>query len=199
MAALLAVATARLLILLSPRRIRQVLSLVRRGAAPATTEQALAARGTVVAISVRCAGEGCLQRSVATALLCRLGGAWPDWRTGIRTAPFRARAWVEAEGRPVGEPFGAGYHRTLMTVPSHPQQPDRPGLFGPAEWRRAAAWKETSPARNGRQSGPMPASVSGRSSADGSQERRQWKIPQLVSPFRQASTHSGRFWSRPCR
>jgi hypothetical protein len=116
----MAVTAARLLVLLPPRRIRQVLTLLRRGATPATMEQALAARHAVVASSLRCAGEGCLQRSVATALLCRLGGAWPDWRTGVRTAPFRAHAWVEAEGQPVGEPFQAGYYQTLMRVPSRP-------------------------------------------------------------------------------
>ncbi|WP_116213528.1 lasso peptide biosynthesis B2 protein [Streptomyces olivoreticuli] len=115
-AAFMAAATARLLVLLPPRRIRRILSFLRRGAAPATMAQALAARQAVVATSARCAGEGCLQRSVATALLCRLRGVWPDWCTGVRTAPFRAHAWVEAEGEPVGEPFPAGYYRPLMRV-----------------------------------------------------------------------------------
>ncbi len=116
--ALLATSVARLLVLLSPRRLRRALSLARRGAAPATEEQALAARHAVVAVSARCAGEGCLQRSVATALLCRLHGVWPDWCTGVRTAPFRAHAWVEVAGRPVGEPQGAGYYHRLMVVSS---------------------------------------------------------------------------------
>ncbi|MFF4160668.1 lasso peptide biosynthesis B2 protein [Streptomyces sp. NPDC001678] len=115
-AVLLAVTAARLIAVLPPRRIRQVLSLARRGAAPATGEQALTARRAVVALSARCAGEACLQRSVATALLCRMRGTWPDWCTGVRTAPFRAHAWVEAEGRPVGEPFPADYYRTLIKV-----------------------------------------------------------------------------------
>ncbi|MEU3352832.1 lasso peptide biosynthesis B2 protein [Streptomyces sp. NPDC037389] len=115
-AVLLAITAARLIALLPPRRIRQVLSLARRGAAPATGEQALTARRAVVAMSARCAGEACLQRSVATALLCRTRGTWPDWCTGVRTAPFRAHAWVEAEGRPVGEPFPADYYRTLIKV-----------------------------------------------------------------------------------
>ncbi|MBT2387350.1 lasso peptide biosynthesis B2 protein [Streptomyces sp. ISL-11] len=116
--ALLATATARLLVMLPPRRIRRVLTLLRRGAAPATAEQALAARRRVVAVSARCAGEGCLQRSIATALLCRLRGVWPDWCTGVRTGPFRAHAWVEVDGRPVGEPHPAGYYHRLMVVPS---------------------------------------------------------------------------------
>ncbi|RLV01287.1 hypothetical protein CTZ27_12275 [Streptomyces griseocarneus] len=117
---LLATAAARLLVLLKPRRIRRVLTLVRRGAAPAGADEALAARRDVVAVSARCAGEGCLQRSVATALLCRMRGVWPDWCTGVRTAPFRAHAWVEVDGLPVGEPYPPGYHHRLMVVPSPP-------------------------------------------------------------------------------
>ncbi|GAA0478946.1 hypothetical protein GCM10009544_46070 [Streptomyces stramineus] len=119
-AVLLATAVARLVVLLSPRRIRRILSWVRRGAGPATAEQALAARREVVAASARCAGEGCLQRSVATALLCRMRGVWPDWCTGVRTAPFRAHAWVEVDGRPIGEPHQDDYYRRLMVVPGLP-------------------------------------------------------------------------------
>ncbi|MEU7648743.1 lasso peptide biosynthesis B2 protein [Streptomyces huasconensis] len=116
---LLAVAAARLLILLPPRRLRRVLTAVRRGAAPATAGQALTARRHVTAVSLRCAGEGCLQRSVATALLCRMRGVWPDWCTGVRTSPFRAHAWVEVDGHPVGEgQQPPGYYHRLMTVPA---------------------------------------------------------------------------------
>jgi hypothetical protein len=103
---------------LSPRSLRRVLNTLRRGARPATYQQALTARRAVVATSIRCAGQGCLHRALATALLCRLHGAWPVWCTGIRTEPFRAHAWVEAEQQPVGEPFPAGYYSITMTVPS---------------------------------------------------------------------------------
>jgi hypothetical protein len=113
----LAVAAARLLILLPPRRIRQILLVLRRGGAPATAEQALAARTAVVTVSVRCAGQGCLQRSLAAVLLCRMRGVWPTWCTGVRAHPFRAHAWIEAAGRPVGESWPAGYYRPMMTVP----------------------------------------------------------------------------------
>ncbi|MCD9142944.1 lasso peptide biosynthesis B2 protein [Streptomyces albireticuli] len=117
-AALLAVGAARLLVLLPPRRIRRALTLARRGASPATAEEALAARRAVVALSTRCAGEGCLQRSIATALLCRMRGVWPDWCTGVRTGPFRAHAWVEVAGLPIGESHSPGYYHRLMVVPS---------------------------------------------------------------------------------
>jgi hypothetical protein len=116
-AALLAVGVARLLARQPPRRIRSVLLLVRRGARPATAAEALAARAAVTAVSVLCAGEGCLPRSLATAILCRLRGAWPTWSTGVRTAPFAAHAWVEVDGEPVGEAHPAGYYRPVLTVP----------------------------------------------------------------------------------
>ncbi|WP_106248017.1 lasso peptide biosynthesis B2 protein [Allonocardiopsis opalescens] len=115
-AALAAVGLAWLLQRLRPRRLRAVLGLVRRGARPATEAQALSARRTVVTVSVRCAGQGCLQRSIATALLCRFGGSWPDWCTGVRTEPFRAHAWVEVAGRPVGERDEVSVYHKTMTV-----------------------------------------------------------------------------------
>ncbi|MFS8102859.1 lasso peptide biosynthesis B2 protein [Lentzea alba] len=115
---LFAVFVARLLAKLRPRRLRAVLLRLRRGARPATRAEALAARSAVVAVSLRCAGEqGCLPRSIATALLCRLRGTWPTWCTGVRTSPFSAHAWVEVDGEPVGEPFPAGYYQRLLAVP----------------------------------------------------------------------------------
>ncbi|MFD8993591.1 lasso peptide biosynthesis B2 protein [Streptomyces abikoensis] len=116
-AARLAVAAARFIAALPPRRIRTALTLLRTGAAPATAPQAQSAREAVVAVSLRCAGQGCLQRSIATALLCRLGGTWPTWCTGVRTAPFRAHAWVEADGAPIGEAEPPGYYTPTLTVP----------------------------------------------------------------------------------
>jgi hypothetical protein len=116
----LAVGGARLLATRSPRRIRRVLGWLRRGARPATVEQAKAARDAVVAVSLACAGrEGCLARSLATVLLCRLGGRWPTWCVGARRLPpFGAHAWVEADGVMVGEDdYPPDYFRTLFRVP----------------------------------------------------------------------------------
>jgi hypothetical protein len=104
------------LVRLRPKRLRAVLRLLSRGAAPATAAQALAAREAVVTVSARCAGQGCLQRSVATALLCRLGGRWPDWCTGVRLRPFRAHAWVEADGAAVGESGDMALYHTMLSV-----------------------------------------------------------------------------------
>jgi len=115
----LAVGAARLLATRSPRRIRGVLGWLRRGARPATFEQAKAARDAVVAVSLVCAArEGCVARSLATVLLCRLYGRWPAWCVGARRVPpFAAHAWVEADGVPVGEDFPPDYFRILFSVP----------------------------------------------------------------------------------
>jgi len=121
LAARFAVAVALPVAHLPPRRIRLLLSMVRRGAAPATYRQAQAARSAVITVSLTCAGKGCLPRSIATALLCRLHGRWPTWRTGVRTGPFGAHAWVEAEGRAVDEGEQILAFRPLITV-----EPRRP-------------------------------------------------------------------------
>ncbi|MBB1152649.1 MULTISPECIES: lasso peptide biosynthesis B2 protein [Amycolatopsis] len=113
---LLIVGLATVLTALSPKHLCAILRFARRGARPATFEQARFARRSVVAISLRCAGDGCLLRSVAAALLCRVHGTWPTWRTGVRTQPFSAHAWIEADGQVVDEIHPAGYFAPLLTV-----------------------------------------------------------------------------------
>jgi hypothetical protein len=115
----LAVAAARLLATQSPGRIRTVLGWLRRGARPASVEQAAAARDMVVAVSLACASrEGCVPRSLATVLFCRLRGQWPTWCVGVRRLPpFAAHAWVEADGLMVGEDYPPDYFRPLFKVP----------------------------------------------------------------------------------
>ncbi|WP_274556198.1 lasso peptide biosynthesis B2 protein [Streptomyces spiramyceticus] len=115
----LVVVLARLLAGRPPRRIRAVLRRVSHGARPARYDEARAARDAVVAVSLTCAApEGCLARSLATAMLCRLHGRWPTWCVGARRLPpFAAHAWVEAEGVPVGEGVPADYFRAFFTVP----------------------------------------------------------------------------------
>jgi Transglutaminase-like superfamily len=115
----IAVGAARLLATQPPRRIRTVLGWLRRGAEPASFEQAKQARDTVMATSLLCAArEGCLPRSLATILLCRLQGRWPTWCVGARRVPpFGAHAWVEIDGAPVDEPYPRDYFRTFFTVP----------------------------------------------------------------------------------
>lgn len=116
-----AVTVARGLAALPPKRIRQVLGVVRRGARSATHDEALRARTVVTSVSVRCAGRYCLDRSLATALVCRAAGTWPRWCAGVRTIPpFASHAWVEAEGRPVGEPETVAGYRAMVAVDPMP-------------------------------------------------------------------------------
>lgn len=122
LAARLVLLPAVVLALLPPRRIRAVLGVLRRGARPATTVRAQAARDAMCAVSLRCTGpKGCLPRSLGAALLCRLRGTWPTWCAGVRVVPpFTAHAWIEAEGRPVGEGVPDGYFARLVAVePTH--------------------------------------------------------------------------------
>ncbi|MEV7345830.1 lasso peptide biosynthesis B2 protein [Streptomyces sp. NPDC093544] len=111
-----AAGVARLLVRLPPARLQRVLRLVSRGTRPAGHAEVTRARRSVVSVSTRCAGLGCLQRSVATVLLCRARGRWADWCTGFRTQPFGAHAWVEVDGRPVDEPGELSAFRTVLAV-----------------------------------------------------------------------------------
>jgi hypothetical protein len=98
-----AVTAGRILATLEPTRLRLVLELLRRGARPATVPETQRALDAVLASSIRCRGEYCLQRSIATALLCRATGSWPEFRIGARPRPFKAHAWVSVDGGAVGE------------------------------------------------------------------------------------------------
>ncbi|NJP65875.1 lasso peptide biosynthesis B2 protein [Streptomyces spiramenti] len=115
-AARVAVAVAFQLRRCRPQRLRRLMELAGRGARPATSAEALDAREAVVAVSVHCAGQGCLERSIATFLLCRLSGRVPEWRTGVRLEPFRAHAWVAVGGVPVGEHEEVATYAVTMAV-----------------------------------------------------------------------------------
>jgi hypothetical protein len=113
------VGIAQLLARQPPRRIKRVLVFLGRGAQPATFAQAKAARDAVIAVSLACAGrEGCLARSLATVVYCRLHGRRATWCLGARRLPpFAAHAWIEVDGLPVDEPYPPDYFRTFFTVP----------------------------------------------------------------------------------
>ncbi|MEU1736167.1 lasso peptide biosynthesis B2 protein [Streptosporangium sp. NPDC020145] len=102
---------------LSPHLLRRVLNLLVRGTRPPVAADVLAWRDAVNSVSRRCAGEGCLQRSVAVMLLGRLYGAPPAWKTGFRPDPFVAHAWVEVDGVPIGEPEVVAHFHAVMSVP----------------------------------------------------------------------------------
>ncbi|MCK9928299.1 lasso peptide biosynthesis B2 protein [Frankia sp. Mgl5] len=121
--ALLAVTLARVLIRLPPGRLRRVMELLAAGTRPAGYRQTLAAMEAVTAVSRTCRGQsGCLPRAVATALVCRVSGRWPTWRTGVRAmGSFAAHAWVEADGLMVGESVPPDTYRPMITVRSRPR------------------------------------------------------------------------------
>lgn len=114
---------ARGLTRLPPGQLRRVMEALAAGTRPAGYQQTLAALETVTAVSRTCRDPaGCLPRAVATALLCRVSGRWPTWRTGVRAAgSFAAHAWVEADGLTVGESFPPGTYQPVITVRSRPR------------------------------------------------------------------------------
>jgi hypothetical protein len=88
-----------------PAPLTRVLTGYATGARPATQAEALRAWRVVTTLSPRCGSDThCLPRSIAIALYLRMAGVWPTWRTGVRFPPLHSHAWVEAAGRPVGEP-----------------------------------------------------------------------------------------------
>ncbi|MFD8084081.1 lasso peptide biosynthesis B2 protein [Kitasatospora sp. NPDC059722] len=113
-----AVGLARLLVLLPAHRLQRVLAVLSRGARPAGADETGAVRDAVLATSLAMNGlRSCLPRSVAVTLLCRARGSWPTWCVGVRTAPpFTAHAWVEAEGRLIGEKGRHDSWARLLTV-----------------------------------------------------------------------------------
>ncbi|MFJ9199565.1 lasso peptide biosynthesis B2 protein [Streptomyces flaveolus] len=122
---LVAVGLSRLLIATCrPRRLEKVLRVLSRGAGPASYAEALRARSDVVSVSGRCAGQYCLDRSVAAVLLARLRGSWPDWVSGVNLVPFAAHAWIEVDGRPVGEALKLDGFQKNMVV-ARPRAVDR--------------------------------------------------------------------------
>lgn len=99
----LASLTAYWLIKIKPIRLSRIMNWVSLPSGNTDYSRAAHLRNAVNSVSARCAGNGCLQRSVAVMLLARLYGIPLSWHSGFRTRPFVAHAWVELEGKPVGE------------------------------------------------------------------------------------------------
>lgn len=58
----------------------------------------------------------CLEQSLTMFLLLRRRGVPAELRLGVQPRPFRAHAWIEAGGRPIGE--SASLPLTLVPFPS---------------------------------------------------------------------------------
>ncbi|MFG3436105.1 lasso peptide biosynthesis B2 protein [Nonomuraea sp. NPDC047897] len=120
---------------LPPKRIRMLLGLLGRMARPARHDEVARARTCLLAASVRLRGvEACLPRSLAVVLLARMRGARATWCVGVlRSPPFLAHAWVEADGEMVGEHLDStDFVRLLAVGPpvNHQAGPPRPKTSG---------------------------------------------------------------------
>ncbi|MGW4528407.1 lasso peptide biosynthesis B2 protein [Amycolatopsis sp. NPDC004378] len=106
---LFAIGVARLILTATrarPARIRVVLRALRTGANEAEFESAMRARACVTTVSLRCASDhGCLLRSVAIVVACRLAGGSVRWYVGTASPPPASHAWVEVADAPIGELF----------------------------------------------------------------------------------------------
>ncbi|MEU8177010.1 lasso peptide biosynthesis B2 protein [Microbispora hainanensis] len=111
-----AAGVARPLSTLPPHLLCRILARLIDGTRPPNAADVLSWRDAVNSVSRRCAGEGCLQRSVAVVLLGRFHGAPPAWKTGFRPDPFVAHAWVEVDGVPIGEPEVVAHFHTVLAV-----------------------------------------------------------------------------------
>ncbi|WP_423243492.1 lasso peptide biosynthesis B2 protein [Actinomyces wuliandei] len=109
-----ATSVALALSFLPPFALEWCLQQIMCSAKPSTFNEVSSARASVCAVSKRCRGRGCLQRSIAVVIFCRLSGTTPSWKSGYRLDPFRAHAWVEVGGVPVGEPSDVTYYARVL-------------------------------------------------------------------------------------
>ncbi|MFF4179751.1 lasso peptide biosynthesis B2 protein [Streptomyces sp. NPDC001750] len=87
-------------------RLNRALAVIQQGAGrlstAAETEHAVLA---VCTADLRLGGtRACLPRSVAALLYCRAQGHTPSLVIGIQPGTAQVHAWLEADGRPAGEP-----------------------------------------------------------------------------------------------
>lgn len=58
----------------------------------------------------------CLERSLAVVLWCGLRRRSTCWRIGVRTPPFTAHSWIEADGHSVGELVSVQTYQPILTI-----------------------------------------------------------------------------------
>ena len=91
------------LIKLPPKKLSEVIEKLSKNTRKALPKEVESWRTSINSINVRCAGNGCLQRSVAVMLRGIIARRTPDWVSGFQVSPFIAHAWVEVDGIPIGE------------------------------------------------------------------------------------------------
>jgi len=112
----IAVSTAMAMSRLSPSMIKKILVMIVRTGKRPSTGYVKHYRQLVASVSAFCAGEGCLPRSIAIALVARMHGYGVTWCTGVKDRPFIAHAWVEVDGKPIGEVSDLSNFNRLMVV-----------------------------------------------------------------------------------
>ena len=104
------------LIKLPPKKLSEVIEKLSKNTRKALPKEVESWRTAINSINVRCAGNGCLQRSVAVMLRGIIARRTPDWVSGFQVSPFIAHAWVEVDGIPIGEEMDLSNFQKILFV-----------------------------------------------------------------------------------
>ena len=104
------------LIKLPPKKLSEVIEKLSKNTRKALPKEVESWRTSINSINVRCAGNGCLQRSVAVMLRVIIARRTPDWVSGFQVSPFIAHAWVEVDGIPIGEEMDLSNFQKILFV-----------------------------------------------------------------------------------
>lgn len=104
------------LIKLPPKKLSEIIEKLSKNTRKAFPKEVESWRISINSINVRCAGNGCLQRSVAVMLRGIIARRTPDWVSGFQVSPFIAHAWVEVDGIPIGEEMDLSNFQKILFV-----------------------------------------------------------------------------------
>ena len=104
------------LIKLPPKKLSEVIEKLSKNTRKALPKEVESWRTSINSINVRCAGNGCLQRSVAVMLRGIIARRTPDWVSGFQVSPFIAHALVEVDGIPIGEEMDLSNFQKILFV-----------------------------------------------------------------------------------
>ena len=104
------------LIKLPPKKLSEIIEKLSKNTRKALPKEVESWRTSINSINVRCAGNGCLQRSVAVMLRGIIARRTPDWVSGFQVSPFIAHAWVEVDGIPIGEEMDLSNFQKILFV-----------------------------------------------------------------------------------
>lgn len=104
------------LIKLPPKKLSEVIEKLSKNTRKALPKEVESWRTSINSINVRCAGNGCLQRSVAVMLRGIIARRTPDWVSGFQVSPFIAHAWVEVDEIPIGEEMDLSNFQKILFV-----------------------------------------------------------------------------------